>query len=115
VSRSNRHLARWGLRTCQVNGRPRIVRRYALSMKGNIPASYYLTDADQERQVVWCLTRSNISPGSFVFQGQSLPRRNNEWNRLRWTLTVRFSSHLIDGGEVCVWLRKIRNRSGSSN
>jgi hypothetical protein len=69
VWRSNKHLAKVRVAHLSGKGQTRILWRYALSMKGNIAASYYLTDADRERQVVWCLTRSYISPGSFVFSG----------------------------------------------
>jgi len=47
----------------------RILWLHALSMKENIAAPHTSTDADREQQVVWCLTGSYISLGSFVFSG----------------------------------------------
>ena len=75
-----------------------ILWRYALSMNGNFAAPRYLTDADEERQVVWRPTRSNTS--GLYFRGQIVTTQEHERNRMRSKLTLCFSRHLIEGGEV---------------
>jgi hypothetical protein len=55
------------------------------------------------------------SPRIFTVRGSVVTRWEHEWNRLRWTLTLGFSRHLIDSGEVCVWLREIQDGRGSSS
>jgi hypothetical protein len=52
---------------------------------------------------------------SFVVGGSVVTTREREWNRVRQTLTLGFPRHLIDSGEVCVWLQEIQSGRGSSS